>query len=231
MAEEKRGNLKIEKPHLIVCEGKDDKEFLTSFLKSYKPESVAKIQIIYAKGESNIPIFLKTLHGLPNFAMLRSLAIIRDADDNPSGASQSIRSALGKAGFAVPDGPCLVASGNGINATTKHIKVAYALFPKFNQVGANASGAIENLCMEILDFSQNTELEKISSIAQDALKAVEGCGIVLNHRNKNELYTYFSLTNEFVGKHIRYVADGKAFDFTAKALDPLKKLMQEMLEE
>ena len=231
MVEEKSGNLKIEKSQVIICEGKDDKAFINCFLKSFMPNSDVCIQIIYAGGKDEIRPLLQNLHSLPNFGIIRSLAVIRDADNNPTGASQSIQNALRTAGFAVPTGPCLFANGNGTNAAMKNIKVAYALFPKFNQIDANASGAIENLCMEIIDFSQNTELEKISSIAQDALTAVERCGITLNRRHKNELYTFFSLTNELVGKHIKFVAPKTIFDYTSNALDPLKKLVQEMLKE
>jgi 5S rRNA maturation endonuclease (ribonuclease M5) len=227
VVKERIGNHKIVKHHLIICEGKDDVALLTLFSKSFMPSWDDHIQVIGTEGKDNIRPFLKLLPSLPSFEMLKSLVIIRDADSNPEGASRSIQDALGSAGFSVPNGLCKAASGSGANEAIKHVKVAYALFPKFDQM--NANGAIENLCMDILNFSQNVSLKKILAIANDSLKKVEECGIKLSHRHKNELHTYFSLTNEFVGKQLRYAAQENAFDFSASAFDPLKKLMLEMI--
>jgi len=229
MADGEKKNREIEKHHLIICEGKDDKGLITHFIKSFRPDGDRIVQVVDAGGKDNIPPIIKTLPNLRNFETLKTLTIIRDADDNPDGASRSVRDALRAAGFAVPTGPCRTICGDESDGGTRPIKVAYALFPKFDQM--EAQGAIENLCMDILDFGHGPDLKKIKDVAEEALKKIEQSGIKYRRRHKNELHAYFSLTNEYVGKQLRHAAQETAFDFSAKALEPLRDLIQEMLKE
>ncbi|MCL2146383.1 MAG: hypothetical protein FWH52_01125 [Synergistaceae bacterium] len=163
--DEKNGNWKIESSHLIICEGRDDEGYLLSYLKNV--EMNEKFQLKNCMGKNKIPSFIKALKGVTGFDNLETLIVIRDADDDPKGAVESIANALKDNGYAVPSKPCEAACPK---EKEHNIKVGYALFPKFNS--EDTCGTLEDLCLKtlILDGS------KISDIAFGAVSAVEQYG-------------------------------------------------------
>ena len=214
----KNERFKIESPHLIICEGRDDEGYLLSYLKNVEMDE--KFQVKNCMGKDKIPSFIKGLENAIGIEILQSLIVIRDADEKPKEAIDSIKNALGKNRFAVPSKPCEVA----IPKEEEHkVKVGYALFPKFNS--EDTPGRLEDLCLKTL----NLDGDIIEKIAFSAVNDVEQSG-ALKHPYKNKLHTCLSLTDDFVGKKIGESAKAKAFDFSAKELEPLKELLLMMLD-
>ncbi len=219
-----KANVKIECPHLIICEGIDATLFIVYWLeKVFKDfDRYKQFQPVKADGNSDIPRMIKMLPSLPNFSTVRSLTVVRDSETNPQGAAQSLQASFLNAGFAVPSGPCVVARPAG---SERNVKVGYALFPKLNS--SDESGTLEDLCLKILD---HPDKEKILCIADDAVEACKEQVGQLKRPHKNRLHTYLSLTDKFVGMKIGQSSEAKAFNFLASEMEPLKTLLCAMLE-
>ena len=89
----------IARPRLVLVEGKDDVYFCAAVRES---RILPCVQFMPYGGKSNLSSFLYTLPRLPNFSIVRGIAVIRDADGDSNGAFQSIQAALKRAGLPVP---------------------------------------------------------------------------------------------------------------------------------
>lgn len=90
----------LHKPVVLVVEGKDDERFFSAFVKHLGLED--RIQVVESKGRENLPAVLRTVKTQPGFGQVRHLVIIRDADDDPDAAFQSVQSALKSAQLPLP---------------------------------------------------------------------------------------------------------------------------------
>jgi len=218
--EAKDGTFLITKPHLMVCEGPDDYRFLRNLIGYYIDSRIMpdSMHIVYAEGKDNIKFVIRDLHLRPGFELLKSITVVRDADDDPSAAIQSLQSTLGSNGYAVPRVPCVIQ----LDGSSKHkIASAFVLFPEFNSL--TAKGDLEELCLHILsDEIDYNVLEK----AAITVESVSG----LKKRSKNRLYTIFSLTNEYVSLKLGEAAKANAYNFSSPLIEPFKKLLLYLLE-
>ena len=212
--------IKIKRPHLIMCEGRDAERYLIYFLQPLiiADDRFDKFQVEDVGGINELPRFVKTLPLLPKFStVLSSLTIIRDAEKNAQGASQSIQRILRDNNFATPIKPCCIASPT---KEEHSVKVSYALFPKFALDDEN--GTLEDLCLNTLNLTER----RIRDIAYNAVTQMK----TLKRPHKNTLHVCLSLTDEFVGLKIGESAKANAFNFAANDLAPLRALLYKMLE-
>lgn len=85
--------LKISKSKLLLVEGKDEISFFTALLKKLNKE--ADVQIIEVGGKDNFKFELPAILNTTGFSEnVKSLAIVRDADNNFDGAFQSVQNLL-----------------------------------------------------------------------------------------------------------------------------------------
>lgn len=214
-------NTRIQKPHLVLCEGRDEQEFLIKYLNSAALADVPgfsdDIQVIDFGGNSQLARMLAILKNMENFDQLVSLLIIRDAETNAESACREIQHALKQNDFPTPQKPhCWVG---------QLLKVGFVLFPTCNDIARN--GTLEDLCLSILSDPQ----------AEDTLKEISLFLKQLENRRqkplsrifKAKLHTYFSVHNNYVSLKIGEAAEAGAFDWNNPALDPLKVFMQEVL--
>jgi hypothetical protein len=82
-----------------------------------------------AGGKDDLSLFIKTLSYLPNFPIVKTLTVIRDADEEALSAEQSVRNLLKAASFAVPDSQCKPCRPRN---EERNVITGYALFPFFN---------------------------------------------------------------------------------------------------
>lgn len=122
----------IEKRKLLVVEGKEDERFFAELLRCLQIED---IQILPVGGKSFIYTNLSALKTRRGFPQLLSLGIVRDADDNPSSAFQSVCGALEKAGLPVPEAPLIT--------TETKPRVTVLVLP-----GKDCPGVLEDICLE-----------------------------------------------------------------------------------
>lgn len=117
-------------PALLLVEGKDDRAFFDTLR---MVRNLPAFEIIQYEGKSKLRPFLKGLVLAEGFSNVVSLGVVRDADDNPAAAADSIRGALQAAGLPVP-----VAALTAVGTAPR---VAFMIVPD-----ATSSGALEELC-------------------------------------------------------------------------------------
>ena len=124
--------VKISQPKQLLVEGVDDKLFFLWFLKHL---GIDNIQIHDYKGTPKLTAFLEMLVDASGFRNdVQVLGIVRDADDNPHGAFQSVQGSLTQVGLAVPDAPEVLETGTP--------NTAVLILPQ-----SDSTGSIETLCL------------------------------------------------------------------------------------
>lgn len=136
----------ITTPKLLLVEGKDEKNIFTALLSHL---SLEDIQVLDIAGKTKIHKKLKALTTLaPNFSNVTSIGIVRDADDKPKGAFQSICSALKKAGLSVPR--------KQLSFTAERPKIGILILPK-----PGSKGMLEDICLESIKDTPEVKCIKI----------------------------------------------------------------------
>lgn len=87
----------------LLVEGNDERNFFEAFIEYMRLPTVVQIQVLY--GKDRLRESLETLAGATGFRDVKSVGIVRDADDSAGAAFQSVRTALTQAGFPAPDRP------------------------------------------------------------------------------------------------------------------------------
>ena len=125
--------INIRKPALLLVEGKDEERFFGALLRSWRS---TKLQVSGTAGKTKLRDRLELLRVSPKFnEVVKSIGIIRDADEDPDGAFQSVRGALKAAGFSVPSAQFAPAGSSP--------KVTVMIMP-----GNDRTGALEDLCLD-----------------------------------------------------------------------------------
>jgi len=217
----RKTNIQILKSNLILCEGRDEQEFLIQYLNSAALSNIPgfsnDIQVIDFGGNSELSRKLEILKNMANFDKLTSLLVIRDAETSAESACQEIKRALRENGFSIPQEPH--------RWEGELLKVGFLLFPTCDHTLRN--GTLEDLCLSILsDQSANDTLEEIDLF----LRRLESrCQRTFSRIFKARLHTYFSVHNDYVSLKIGEAAAAGAFDWNNTALKPLRSFMQEVL--
>ena len=81
----------IESPCVLVVEGKDEEKFFAALLSHMQ---VNTVQVIGIGGKTNLTPNLKGLVRTPSFGRVERLGVVRDADDDPVAAFESVRYSL-----------------------------------------------------------------------------------------------------------------------------------------
>ena len=92
----------IERGTQLLVEGNDEQNFFEAFAIHLNVEDV---QIQVFDGRDNLRGFLAGLARSPDFRKVRSIGVVRDADESADSAFQSVRDALRNAGLPAPDRP------------------------------------------------------------------------------------------------------------------------------
>lgn len=217
MSSTKGKNEKIEKKHLILCEGEDEFWFLVSFLNSdelkQRPFFANDIQIFNFGGNEELLKKLNVLKLTSGFQQVQSLLILRDAERDAEAAVRQIQSALKKAELPSPSGPG--------EWKTQGLKVGFLLFPTCDSTAHE--GTLEDLCLSILkEPSSPVILEEVGTfmeLLEDKHKRK------FPHEFKTKLHTYFSITDKFVGLKIGEAAKAGVFNWNSTRLDFLKEFL------
>jgi len=120
-------NQRIEKPKLIIGEGKEDFFFFDSLIKHLK---IDDIQVDFYGGKTNLNNYFKALHLKPGFSNLCSLGITRDADESFDTASQSIDDSIRR---------------HKLNEI-ENLRIKKFIFPD-----NNSPGMLEDVCLRAID--------------------------------------------------------------------------------
>lgn len=132
LAEPDRG-IVIEEQTLILVEGKDDKYFVEALIGSL---DVSHVQVVDVGGKTKYRSRLAGLVKAPGFAQtVTSVGVVRDADDDPVAAFQSVGDALRAVGLTSPEKPLVIAGSRP--------RVMVMIMP-----GGSQPGMLEDLCLK-----------------------------------------------------------------------------------
>jgi len=127
--------VKIVKPNLLVVEGRDDELFFDAFVAHL---GFQNMQILPIGGKTRLRENLGALVTSPNFSNVTSLCIIRDANDNPPGAFQSVHDALESANLPAPQRP--------FELSGQDPQVMVMILPEEEK-----TGSLEDLCLSSVE--------------------------------------------------------------------------------
>jgi hypothetical protein len=123
-------NITIEHPVVFVVEGKDEERFFGAMLRHM---GISNVQVLGIGGKANLTPRLKALVHGPFFNRVIRLGVVRDADDDPEAAFQSVSHSLGAAGLAAPTAPSRLFGDSPA--------VAVLIVPP------EGTGALEDICL------------------------------------------------------------------------------------
>lgn len=208
----------IEKPYLILCEGKDALNFIICYLNS---EALAKdqrfandIQVFDFGGINDLRPFLMTLKNMDKFEQVTSLAIIRDAERDYDKACRDVSGSIEKCGWVSPE-RCgtWIRDNSGLN-------IGYTLFPLTNQ-----DGTLEDLCIRILSEKESKSILSDISLFLSMLESSYGRNY--HRKHKNVLNTYLASSDEYVTMPLGLAAKSGAFNWETEELEPLESFLTE----
>ena len=218
----RRTNTRIQKPHLILCEGADAENFLIAWLNnpllSHHPIFSNDIQVMDFGGIADLPRFLKVIQSMEGYSTAASILVMRDAERDAEAAIREVCAALKRAKLPVPAKPRQWEDGRGP-------KTGFLLFPSCNDSPRN--GTLEDLCLDILSDESRAELLEEIQRFMDLLHKK-------NHREfphafKTKLHTYFSITDAFVSMKIGEAARAGAFNWGHEKLRPMQDFLLELV--
>ena len=202
-------NVTIEKPKLILAEGRDAELFLVWARNTYRDDQ--DLQIIDFGGITELSSFLLNLPNMENFDNVESLVIVRDAETDADAAAQSMRNAMTQADLPVP-------AKSFEFAQQGTLKTAFMLFPGPD----DSDGRLEDLCLRTIEQAE------LMTCVNDYLACARDQGIKHNRPHKNKLHTYLSGTTEYVGLPIGLASREGAWNYEHNAMKPFKNIIQEM---
>jgi len=219
-------NNSLVKPHIIICEGEDDRRFLKWLLDSFKQENniFDDFWIIITYGNDKLHQMLESISRFPGFDdpnnTVASITVIFDAENKAEATANKIKNAFRKHGFAEPTAACSVCSDNASRVRFPEIKTGFALFPGCSK--EIKDGTLEDLCLDAL------AKENAREILSDTDAALEKFKSQLPRFHKNRLHAYFSFTDKYVANTIGQAAQANAFCADIPAIDSLKTFLSKM---
>lgn len=122
--------------HLILVEGQDDRALLAAMIKH---EELPGFQVHHMGGKSKWAVRVEVIVGQPEFqANVKTLGLMKDADEDPNAAWASCRDTLARSSLPVPVAVRRLAEGSP--------STAIAIVPS-----RTGRGALEELCIESFD--------------------------------------------------------------------------------
>lgn len=209
-----------EHPYVILCEGRDEKEFLCYYIEYLVHEDLVPdlFYIINLGGNEEIKKTLPLLPSLDNFDQMKGFLLVRDAEMNAVGAAQSVQKTLNTSfDIAIPMTGEFIKNQDGM-------QFGFVLLPGKKDDGTFYNGTLEDLCCKILapmdDKAAYFDLLKMANSYVEDIEGKRGKPFRTGH--KNRLHAYLSGTDNFVGMKIGEATRAKCFDFSSDALDFLK---------
>ena len=211
----------IECPHLIAVEGTHEVHFVQAIARN---EGVRDVQVLAVGGKDQMPSRLPALAERPDFIdNVRSLGVIRDADDCAQAAFQSVQGALDKAGLPVPGEPLEAAEGRlAVNGDVPgpRVTVRVIILP-----GNGKPGALEDLCV-------HSVRDAPEAICVDGLfDCLQGINEITLPKSPMKAWTSaFIATQERADVHVGIAAKRGYWPLDHPTFDALKAFIQQVAQ-
>lgn len=214
---------KIKAVKLLVVEGNHERDFFTAWLEH---SQLAGIQVLPIGGKTQLSDNLQILVRQPKFRDVTCLVIVRDADDNPAGAFQSVCGAMMATGIApCPQQPWTWHTLPNPKNTVVQIKTCVLVLPD-----STNCGALEELLMQTV--TNDAMYNDATTLIQNAVTKLSQPGIPrkpppAHRRGKAGAHAFLS-TFEEPDKDQGKAAGSGVWNFDHAALGPLKQILLAM---
>jgi hypothetical protein len=205
----------IEKPKLMLVEGDDDRQVLYEAAIYWGVYD--DLHIHDCGGSSKISSTVTSLDGLTGWSMVKSLVIVRDAEEDPAEAIKDTTDALKVLKVPCPDNPFEFKSDG-------EIRVAYGIIPGTTTVGEEGTavykeGALEDILIEAIEPNA-----KVMDCVERFLECSTQTGLEF-HAIKSKFYAYLSADKKLAGCTPKRLAQRSALNWGIKAFEPIKELL------
>jgi len=204
----------IRKANLLIVEGNHERDFFNAWLETLGKDS---IQVMPIGGKTQLDANLKSLTKQSNFPEISSIIIVRDADDNPTGAFQSVCNALARAGLSTPSTSLTFTQ----NTTPK---IGIVIMP-----AADRNGALEELLLPLA--SGDPLASEADQYIDEAVSILDNSGHrppPPPHRRGKARVHAFLATFEHPDQDLGKAALAGVWNFSNNALDPIREMIQDM---
>lgn len=203
------GNNELWSSKLALVEGPNDERFLYALLSSL---GVSEIQVMPCGGVSGFRPMVQAISSnqLKGGQDLQSILIVRDADDNPAGAAESIENIYRDFGYAIPSSPGVMTSSTP--------KTGFVIVP-----GDSASGTLDDVLLN----SIHDEDQRILDCVEGYFTCLEADDHPLQVPPSKLKLDSFLSANGHAGR-IGDAARAGAFNFSSVALGELRCVLGDM---
>jgi hypothetical protein len=222
---------KLTTTRALIVEGEDDRAFFETLCDRL---ALTEIQVLPIGGKTRLTENLCALTQDPGFPALRSLLIVRDADDNPTAAFQSVCASLASAGFTPP----LASADWAEHPNPKSLlqpplllKLAVLIVP-----GPTETGALEEVALRTVATDR---------MLQPAARLVQTAQTTLSpakdpkpprlpppaHRQGKATVHAFLSTFEHPDRRFGEASRAGVWDFDHPALDQIRRVLRQMTED
>lgn len=206
-----KDKIRIVCPHVIVVEGKDEERF---FGELHRRMGISNVQVLPIGGKTKLRENLRALKLVPGVENLKTLCVIRDADDDPRSAFQSVRDALKSAGFDPPTRPQEFQGSDP--------RVIIMILPS-----SEACGALEDLCLE------SVANDEAFACVEAFFSCLESRGICKPSRSdlKKLKVQAFLASKPKPGLELGTGAEAGCWPLDSNVFEPLRRLIKDIVGE
>jgi hypothetical protein len=204
-----RDSIEISESNVLIVEGQDEKLFFDALL-NYMGIT---IQVLPIGGKTKIRSSMELLAISPNFPIINSIGIVRDADSDPNAAFQSVKNALRLANnnleadvFPIPDVP-LVTVGN-------ELRLSVMILPKIDK-----PGMLEDICLEAV--KNDCAIECIDEF----FGCIAGRNCLMPENASKARIQIFLASRKEPGKRLGEAAKAGYFSWESEAFNRLKDFL------
>lgn len=196
----------ISQSKLLLVEGSHEEKFFSKLLESMRINS---IQVKQVGGKELFRPNIINLPKMRNYSVVKSIGIVRDADESCNNTFRSVQAALRDANLPVPDQPITPAGTNP--------QVAVFIAPNNSD-----SGALEDLLMASVEGDP-----VLSCVDQyfDCLQSIQG----EEHPHLSKAYVQVYLAKEPDGDiHMGIASQQNIWNWASPAFDTLKAFIKSL---
>lgn len=165
----------------LLVEGNDDHRFFNAMCRHFV---LGNIVIWGYGGKSNLGNELSDLAKTPDFQLISSIGIVRDADNNARSAFDSVAGSLRRAGLPIPPAPITPIERDGL-------RISVLILPP-----TAARGELEDVCLDAIKDSP--DLQCVDNYL-DCLNQLNP-PIAANHIAKARLHAYLAVKPVYLGR-------------------------------
>ncbi len=205
-------HIRVGSPCIVLVEGREEELLFTALCRK---AGIPDIQFESFGGKDKLTQTLRALLKESGFLEnARALGVIRDADQNPRGAFDSVCSSLRSAGLPCPDSECTVCLADGLYGKPS-LRIGVAVLP-----GNSESGTLEDLCLRAV--SQSAAFRCVS----DYINCLEDVGV--NHTgsalSKAKIHVFLASLDE-PDRRLGEAAE-KYLPLSHEAFEPVRKFLK-----